>query len=67
MILFAEKQRFLRHVKPYWESHRHRVHSAIAQQIEQKVAAGQLHLLAGRIQAYNEDVEGVNVSISSRI
>ncbi|MGL5793863.1 MAG: FAD/NAD(P)-binding protein, partial [Waterburya sp.] len=62
----AEKQRFLRHVKPYWESHRHRVHSAIARQIEQKVAAEQLHLLAGRIQAYNEDAEGVNVSIRER-
>ncbi|MBW4537105.1 MAG: FAD/NAD(P)-binding protein [Pleurocapsa minor HA4230-MV1] len=65
-LAIAEKQRFLRHVKPYWESHRHRVHSAIARQIEQKVAAGQLHLLAGRIQAYNEDAEGVNVSIRER-
>lgn len=65
-LAIAEKQRFLRHVKPYWESHRHRVHSAIARQIEQKVAAGQLHLLAGRIQAYNEDIEGVNVAIRER-
>lgn len=65
-LAIAEKQRFLRHVKPYWESHRHRVHSAIARQIEQKVAAGQLHLLAGRIQAYNEDAEGVNVLIRDR-
>lgn len=65
-LAIAEKQRFLRHVKPYWESHRHRVHSAIAQQIEQKVAVGQVHLLAGRIQAYNEDIEGVNVLIRER-
>jgi uncharacterized NAD(P)/FAD-binding protein YdhS len=42
------------------------VYGAIARQIEQKVAAGQLHLLAGRIQAYKEDVEGVNVSIRER-
>jgi uncharacterized NAD(P)/FAD-binding protein YdhS/predicted metal-dependent enzyme (double-stranded beta helix superfamily) len=65
-MAIAEKQRFLRHVKPYWESHRHRVHNAIARSIEQKVAAGQLQFLAGRIQAYNEDAEGVNVSIRER-
>ena len=65
-LAIAEKQRFLRHVRPYWESHRHRVHSAIARQIEPKVAAGQLHFLAGRIQAYNEDAQGVNVSIRER-
>ncbi len=65
-LAIAEKQRFLRHVRPYWESHRHRVPSAIARQIEPKVAAGQLHFLAGRIQAYNEDALGVNVSIRER-
>jgi uncharacterized NAD(P)/FAD-binding protein YdhS/predicted metal-dependent enzyme (double-stranded beta helix superfamily) len=65
-MAIAERQRFLRHVKPYWESHRHRVHGAIARQIEQKVAAGQLQFLAGRIQAYNEDAQGVNVSIRER-
>jgi uncharacterized NAD(P)/FAD-binding protein YdhS/predicted metal-dependent enzyme (double-stranded beta helix superfamily) len=73
-LSIAEKQRFLRHVRPYWEIHRHRVPSVIsdkiashhARQIKQKFGSGQLHILTGRIQAYNEDAEGVNVSIRRR-
>jgi uncharacterized NAD(P)/FAD-binding protein YdhS/predicted metal-dependent enzyme (double-stranded beta helix superfamily) len=62
----AEKQRFLRHLRPYWETHRHRVPNAIDRQIKDKIEAGQLHLFAGQIKAYNEDAEGVNVSIRQR-
>jgi uncharacterized NAD(P)/FAD-binding protein YdhS/predicted metal-dependent enzyme (double-stranded beta helix superfamily) len=65
-LAIAEQQRFLRHVRPYWESHRHRVPIAIARQIEQKITTGQLHLLPGRILGYHEDTEGVNVSIRER-
>lgn len=65
-LAIAEKQRFLRHLRSYWEIHRHRVSSVIHQRLDLKMAAGQLHLIAGRIQAYNENSQGVNVSIRQR-
>jgi uncharacterized NAD(P)/FAD-binding protein YdhS/predicted metal-dependent enzyme (double-stranded beta helix superfamily) len=65
-LTLTEQKRFLRHVRPYWEIHRHQVHSEIALLVEQKIAAGQLRLIAGRIQAFEEDAEGVNVLIRQR-
>ncbi len=62
----TEKQRFLRHVKPYWETHRHRLAPAIAEIIEQLRKSKQLLIHAGRIQAYDEDTDGVNVLIRDR-
>lgn len=49
-----ERARFLRHVRPYWEAHRHRIAPEVAQELEQARAAGQLdvqaaHLLHARL------------------
>lgn len=62
----ADRKRFLRHVRPYWDVHRHRVAPEIAQLIAQLRQAGQLQICAGRIQAYDEDAHGVNVTIQQR-
>lgn len=45
----TDKRRFLRHVLPYWNIHRHCVPVSVAAIIEQWVASGQLQLFAGRI------------------
>lgn len=44
-----EKLKFLRHVLPYWNIHRHRVHHHIMQQLEQMQVTKQLHLWRGRV------------------
>ncbi len=44
-----DKKRFLRHVLPYWNIHRHRVHRKLADLLEQLSKQQQLHILAGRI------------------
>ena len=62
----TEQRRFLRHLRPYWDVHRHRLAPAIAQTIDRLRESGQLQLVAGRIQAYQEDAEGVNVVIRPR-
>lgn len=45
----AEKGRFLRHVRPWWDVHRHRMAPAIAERIGAARASGQLRVHAGRI------------------
>lgn len=45
----TEKKRFLRHVLPYWNIHRHRVHDGIADLLENLEKKGQLNIISGRI------------------
>ena len=45
-----DRQRFVRHLKKYWEPHRHRMAPAIAQRMDEYRAKGTLQVLAGRLQ-----------------
>jgi uncharacterized NAD(P)/FAD-binding protein YdhS len=45
----AEKQRFLRHVRPWWDVHRHRMAPGVAARIEAAKASGQLTLRRARL------------------
>jgi uncharacterized NAD(P)/FAD-binding protein YdhS len=47
----TERQRFLRHLKPYWDVHRHRVAPAIYRRISAALASGQLKIVRGRMEA----------------
>lgn len=62
----AEKRRFLRHVRSYWEVHRHRVASAIADSTNQWVESKQVTIHAARIQAYREQLDGLDVLLRER-
>jgi len=57
----AERGRFLRHLRSWWDVHRHRTAPAVARLIEQAKASGQLHILAGRIQSFEEQDGRVEV------
>ena len=46
-----ERRRFLRHARPYWEVHRHRVAPAAGKRLEAAISKGNLSILAGRIQS----------------
>ena len=48
----ADKARFLRHLRPWWEVHRHRMPDPVADRIEAARASGQLRVQAGRIRSY---------------
>lgn len=61
-----ERQRFLRHVRPYWETHRHRCAPQLGQRLQDEVANGGLRLVAGRVAAYDERANGVVVQIRQR-
>jgi len=62
----VEKRRFLRHVRPYWEVHRHRAAPEIAQSIADQISSGKIQLHAGRITDYVESKNGVVVTYRDR-
>ncbi len=60
------RQRFLRHARPFWDVHRHRIAPAIGAKLEELVSKGRLYFLGGKIQHYEETSEGVSVHWRSR-
>jgi uncharacterized NAD(P)/FAD-binding protein YdhS len=56
-----EKRRFLRHVRPYWEVHRHRVAPEIGCLLEQQLGAGEIETHAGRMVDCQEREDKVEV------
>jgi uncharacterized NAD(P)/FAD-binding protein YdhS len=61
-----ERRRFLRHARPYWETHRHRSSPEAAHAIDELVETGRLELVAGRLEALEEDRAGVVATIRRR-
>jgi uncharacterized NAD(P)/FAD-binding protein YdhS len=54
----SERRRFLRHLRPWWDVHRHRLAPAVAARLDHLVAAGQLRIQAGRIRAVTPTRDG---------
>ncbi len=65
-LSIAERRRFLRHVRPYWEVHRHRVAQPVAAEIEELRNAGKLVVMAGRLQDVELGAEGVSMTVKAR-
>jgi uncharacterized NAD(P)/FAD-binding protein YdhS len=61
-----EQRRFLRHVRPYWEVHRHRVAPEIGALLAAEKLEGRMEVHSGRITAYNEDLDGIDVDYRDR-
>ncbi|MFG1478473.1 FAD/NAD(P)-binding protein [Xanthobacter sp. V4C-4] len=62
----AEKARFLRHARTYWDVHRHRMAPRIATGFAALTASGQVRTVAGRIAGYQRRPGGVTVSVRHR-
>lgn len=62
----AEKRRFLRHLRPYWEVHRHRAAPEVAQLIADEMSSRQIQLHAGRITNYREVGNAVEITHRQR-
>jgi len=56
-----DRRRFLRHLQPWWDVHRHRMAPTVADWFEARLAAGRLALAAGRILAVEPAAQGVRV------
>jgi uncharacterized NAD(P)/FAD-binding protein YdhS len=54
----ATRTRFLRHCRPFWDVHRHRLAPAVADRIDAMVAEGRLRFAAGKIAAVEPHPQG---------
>ena len=61
-----DQQRFLRHLTPYWDVHRHRIAPRVADVVTEMLDSAQLTIAAGRIREYQALPEGVAVTVSQR-
>ncbi len=62
----AERARFLRHARPFWEIARHRMAPVVARQVEAATAAGAFSVLAARVLAARATVDGVSLTLRRR-
>lgn len=63
---WEERARFMRHLRPFWEIHRHRVAPAVAERIAALRASGQLRFYAGRLTELRERGEGAGAKFRLR-
>ena len=61
-----EKKSFLRHVRPYWEVHRHRMPAASAALLQELQAKGQLEIIAATVVDMHETENGARVTFRRR-
>lgn len=60
------QQRFLRHLRPWWDVHRHRMAPQVARQVDALKQAGRLRVLAGELASAAESARGVSVQYRLR-
>ena len=61
-----EQRRFLRHARPWWDVHRHRIAPQVAGVIKRLVSEGRLEIMAGRILSATETDTGLEVEFRRR-
>jgi uncharacterized NAD(P)/FAD-binding protein YdhS len=62
----ANRARFVRHLRPWWDVHRHRIPAVVAERIERARASGQLDIGAARIASYRIADDAVEVTVRPR-
>ena len=65
-LYLEERARFLRHVRPYWDVHRHRAAPETFAAVQRMRQAGELQIRAGRVLRYEPTSDGVRVVIRPR-
>ncbi|WP_232629996.1 FAD/NAD(P)-binding protein [Methylobacterium sp. Leaf118] len=61
-----ERARFLRHLRPYWDVHRHRTAPPVAAAIADEIARGALTVRAGRLLAVEDEAAQAVVTLRLR-
>jgi uncharacterized NAD(P)/FAD-binding protein YdhS len=61
-----ERKRFVRHLRSYWDSHRHRVAPELADLLSHLTEEGQIQIHGGRITHYREDQDQACVTFRRR-
>ncbi len=61
-----ERARFLRHLRPYWETHRHRAAPAPFDALQRRIESGEIVRHAGRIREVRPAPDALEVEIEPR-
>jgi uncharacterized NAD(P)/FAD-binding protein YdhS len=62
----AQRESFLRHLRPWWDTHRHRMAPAVADRIDAARASGQLEIAAGRLLSVQENETDMTIRYRER-
>src|SRR5215469_2160396 len=65
-LTIEERKRFLRHLRPYWEAHRHRMAPELGAVIHHLIHHQQIKVHAGRVKSCVERTECVEVHFKNR-
>ena len=65
-LTFADRQRFQRHLRRYWDVHRYRIAPQIAEVLEQRQREGSLQVLAARLTALEGDSRTLSLTLAPR-
>lgn len=61
-----QQKRFLRHARPWWDVHRHRIAPEVAATIARLIAEGRLQVMAGRVASASPRDDRLDVEILRR-
>jgi uncharacterized NAD(P)/FAD-binding protein YdhS len=61
-----QQRRFLRHARPWWDVHRHRIAPEVARKVHDMVADGRLEIVAARIISATSSDSGLEVCFRRR-
>jgi uncharacterized NAD(P)/FAD-binding protein YdhS len=62
----AERARFLRHLRPWWDVHRHRLAPEVYARLMAVIERGQLEVIAGKTLGFDERADGIAVQLRRR-
>jgi uncharacterized NAD(P)/FAD-binding protein YdhS len=62
----AERQRFLARLRPFWEVHRHRMATTVAEPFHALVERGEVRVVAGRVESARAEDEVVRLVVRRR-
>ena len=62
----SDRRRFMRHARPWWDVHRHRIAPEVGATLHRMIANGQLEVAAGRIAGAAPADGGIDVEIRRR-
>jgi uncharacterized NAD(P)/FAD-binding protein YdhS len=62
----ADQRRFMRHARPWWDVHRHRIAPQVGATVQKMIASGRMEVIGGRIQTLREVDGGLEAVIWRR-
>jgi uncharacterized NAD(P)/FAD-binding protein YdhS len=61
-----ERARFVRHVRPFWETHRHRMSTRVSEEINGLIARRELSVMAARVTGAVSASDSISVDVRRR-